>query len=89
MIDAPDTRPASSGNTITVPKRAVEIDGVAPDVGDRVDLAQIDATVTAVTGDRITVRIESVNGEPLAAAPADTDTDLMREAMEADERMQY
>lgn len=88
--DTPDTDAGAAGNTLTVPKGALEIDGVAPEVGDRVDLSQIDATVTAVAGDSITVRIEAVNGAALTA-PADPDpeTDLMREAMEADERMRY
>ena len=88
--DTPDTDAGATGNTLTVPKGALEIDGVAPEVGDRVDLSQAEATVTAVDGDRITVRVEAVNGEALTA-PADPDpeTDVMREAIDADERMRY
>lgn len=57
--------PKKSGSyTCTVPLDALEQDGVPPEQGDQVDY-QISGTVQSVTDTDATVKIDSINGEPV------------------------
>lgn len=86
----PDSPAADSAetNTLTIFASQAAIGESVPAVGDAVDLSRVAGTVTAVRGDKITLRVDTVDGEAVPAAPsaeADTsDADLMREAEAAD-----
>src|SRR6267378_4654355 len=61
--------PKKSGMyTCKVPLDALEQDGVPPEQGDQIDCS-ISGTVQSVDADTATVKIESINGEPVAETP--------------------
>ena len=76
---------ASAANTITIAADRVAIEGVKPAVGDALTFSAVTGTVTADNGGTLTVRLDSVDGEPLTdSTAAPNDDDVMRAAEEAD-----
>ena len=77
---------ASAANTITIGADRVAIEGVKPAVGDALTFSAVTGTVTADNGGTLTVRLDSVDGEPLTTDTPSPEDDIMRAAEEADER---
>ena len=64
-------KPTSSGSyTAKIPLDLLAQDGVPPEQGDTVSFS-VDATVSSVDAEDATVKITSVNGEPVAESAAD------------------
>jgi hypothetical protein len=61
---------AGGGYTCKVPLDLLSQDGVPPEQGDSVDY-QVSGTVQSVDAEDATVKITSVNGEPVAESAAD------------------
>lgn len=85
----PETPAEEAGetNTITIYASQAAIGESVPAVGDAIDLSRASGTVTAVHGDKITVRIDTVDGEALPSpGPTDgpSDDDIMKAAENAD-----
>lgn len=63
--------PSAEHDMIYVPIDSIAIDGVAPEIGDEVDLA-ITARVDSVEGDQACVVPVRVNGQDVESAPEAT-----------------
>ena len=61
-------KPASGGYTCKVPLDLLAQDGVPPEKGDSVDYS-VSGTVQSVDAEDAVVKIDSVNGEPVAESP--------------------
>jgi hypothetical protein len=61
----------SGGSTATVPIDLLSQDGVPPEQGDKVSFSA-EATVQSVTGTDATVKLDSINGEPVAEEAAES-----------------
>ena len=59
------------GYTCKVPTNALAEDGVPPEVGDTVQYS-VSGTVQSVSGGQATVKIDSVNGEPVTEEASET-----------------
>lgn len=86
---------AASGNRciVSVPAKALEVDGQLPSEGETVDL-QVVATVRSVGKSGVTLELATANGQPMkesaatesaeGEAAAKDDADMMRAAEQAD-----
>lgn len=88
MIDAPtpDTSPAQAANEIELTTAQLSIDDTAPAEGDVVSLEAVQGTVVRISGDKLTVRIDSVAGAelPVPGPAADEYDDALRAASLSD-----
>ena len=64
----PKADAAPGSYTATIPVDSLEQDGTPPEEGDSVSFS-VDGTVQSIDGDDATVKIESVNGEPVTETP--------------------
>jgi hypothetical protein len=60
-----------SGYTCKVPVASISESGVAPEEGDSVSYS-VDGTVQSVSGNQATVKIDAINGEPVAEEGAES-----------------
>jgi hypothetical protein len=60
-----------SGYTCKVPVASISESGVAPEQGDSVSYS-VDGTVQSVSGNQATVKIDAINGEPVAEEGAES-----------------
>jgi hypothetical protein len=63
--------PKDKTYTCDVPVNSLEEDGVPPEVGDSVDYS-VKGTVQSVDGGQATVKIDSINGEPVGEEAAES-----------------
>jgi len=90
---SPKGRPSGSRCIVSVPSKAIEVDGQLPSEGESVDL-QVVATVRSVGKSAVTLELVTANGQPMtesadteaaeAEASASDDADMMRAAEKAD-----
>jgi hypothetical protein len=59
------------GYTCKVPTSSISESGVAPEQGDQVEYS-VSGTVQSVSGNQATVKIDAINGEPVAEEGAES-----------------